>query len=60
MALISIVIITYNFEKIILECLESLETELDDIYEVIITDDGSNDKTLEFYVINGEKKIKIK
>lgn len=37
MALISIVIITYNFEKIILECLESLETELDDIYEVIIT-----------------------
>lgn len=28
MALISIVIITYNFEKIILECLESLETKL--------------------------------
>ena len=61
MALISIVIITYNFEKIILECLESLETELDDIYEVIITDDGSNDKTLELcYQWREKNKDKIR
>lgn len=44
---ISVVIPTYNFEKIILECLESLESELKDIYEIIISDDCSTDKTLE-------------
>lgn len=44
---ISVVIVTYNFEKIILECLKSLESELENIYEIIISDDCSIDKTLE-------------
>lgn len=45
--LVSIVVITYNFEKIIKECLESIEKQTYKNIEVIISDDGSKDKTLE-------------
>lgn len=43
----SIVVITYNFEKIILECLESIKNQSYKNFEIIISDDGSKDKTIE-------------
>ena len=43
----SIVIVTYNFEKIILECLNGIEKQTYRNFEVIITDDASEDKTVE-------------
>lgn len=56
---VSIVVVTYNFEKIILECLESLEENLEDIYEIIISDDCSKDKTLDL-CYKWRRKIKNK
>lgn len=43
---ISIVVITYNFENIILECLESIEKQNYREIEIIISDDCSSDNTL--------------
>ncbi|WP_293960504.1 glycosyltransferase [uncultured Fusobacterium sp.] len=43
----SIVVVTYNFEKIILECLDGIEKQTYKNFEVIISDDASKDKTVE-------------
>ncbi|WP_300343659.1 glycosyltransferase [Fusobacterium sp.] len=43
---ISIVVVTYNFEDIILECLRSIESQGYREIEVIISDDASKDNTL--------------
>lgn len=43
----SVVVTTYNFEKIILECLEGIEKQTYKNFEVIIADDASKDKTIE-------------
>ena len=43
----SIVVVTYNFENIILECLESIKNQTYKNFEVIISDDCSKDKTIE-------------
>lgn len=43
----TIVVITYNFEKIILRCLESIEQQTYKNFEVIISDDSSKDNTIE-------------
>lgn len=45
--LVSLVILTYNFENIIMECLNSLEKQTYKNVEVIIADDCSKDNTLE-------------
>lgn len=61
--LVSIVIVTYNFEKIILECLESVERQTYRNLEIIISDDCSKDETLkicENWKKINEKKFKIK
>lgn len=42
----SIVIITYNFEKIILGCLESIKKQTYKNFEIIISDDCSKDDTI--------------
>lgn len=42
----TIVVVTYNFENIILECLESIEKQTYKNFDVIITDDASIDNTL--------------
>lgn len=42
----SIVVITYNFEKIILECLESIKNQTYKEFEIIISDDCSKDDTI--------------
>lgn len=44
--LVSIIVITYNSEKTILETLESIKAQKYKNLEVIISDDGSRDKTL--------------
>ena len=44
---LSVIIPTYNEEKYILECLRSLDKQKSVLFEVIVVDDGSSDKTLE-------------
>ena len=44
---ISIIIPTYNEEKVIEECLNSLSGQTLNDFEVIVVDDGSTDRTLE-------------
>jgi len=45
--LISVIIPTYNEEKVIAECLSSLSSQSEKDFEIIIVDDGSTDKTSE-------------
>lgn len=44
---ISVIIPTYNEEKVLVECLDSLDKQTYKDFEVIVVDDGSNDKTWE-------------
>lgn len=54
--LVSIVIISYNAERYIIECLNSISRQLYDNIEVIVSDDCSDDNTLnlinEWYDLN--------
>lgn len=43
---VSVIIPTFNEEKIVLACLKSLEGQTLKNFEVIVVDDGSNDETL--------------
>jgi len=43
---VSVIIPTYNEENVIVKCLESLDGQTHDEYEVIVVDDGSTDNTL--------------
>lgn len=45
--LVSVIVVTYNFEEIILETLESIKNQTYKNIELIITDDNSTDKTVE-------------
>ena len=47
--LISIIIPVYNIEKYIANCLESVVSQTYNNIEVIVIDDGSNDKTGEIW-----------
>lgn len=62
--LVSVVVITYNSEKWILETLESIKNQTYKNLEIIITDDSSNDKTIEIskkWIKENEKRfIRIK
>jgi glycosyltransferase involved in cell wall biosynthesis len=53
---ISVIIPTYNEEKVILDCLESLGKQTYSNFEIIVVDDGSTDKTRE-YLKNTSKLI---
>ena len=44
---ISVIIPTYNEEKVLVECLSSLDKQTFKNFEVIVVDDGSSDKTWE-------------
>lgn len=61
--LVSIIMPTYNVEKYILECLESINNQTYQNYEVIIIDDNSSDSTLLLigeYIIDKKKFNLIK
>lgn len=45
--LISVVVVTYNFEEVVLETLESIKNQTYRDIELVITDDNSKDKTIE-------------
>lgn len=57
--MISVCMATYNGEKYIKEQLESILKQLNDDDEVIISDDGSKDKTLDIIKKIEDKRIKI-
>ncbi len=57
---VSIIVPVYNAEKTIFKCINSLtEQEFDDIYEIIIVDNGSTDRTINILNSFANKKIKI-
>lgn len=57
--MISVCIATYNGEKFIKEQLDSILCQLSNDDEVVISDDGSTDKTLEIIESYKDKRIKI-
>ena len=57
--MISVAIATFNGEKYIKEQLDSILKQLNDIDEVVISDDGSNDKTRDIINNYMDKRIKI-
>lgn len=58
---ISIIIPLYNVEEVILETLESIHEQTFDMYEVLLIDDGSTDKTIEMVTeyISDKPKISV-
>lgn len=55
--MISVCLTTHNGEKFILEQLQSILSQLCEIDEVVISDDGSTDRTLEIIRNLGDKRI---
>ncbi|MGL5459101.1 MAG: glycosyltransferase family 2 protein [Cetobacterium sp.] len=45
--LVSVVVVTYNFEEVIVETLESIKEQTYTRLELVITDDNSTDKTID-------------
>ncbi len=56
--MISVCLTTYNGEKYLLEQLQSILSQLSQDDEVIISDDGSTDKTLEIIEKIGDRRIR--
>lgn len=57
--MISVCVATYNGEKFIRKQLESILPQLSDVDEIIVSDDSSNDKTMEVVESFKDKRIKI-
>jgi glycosyltransferase involved in cell wall biosynthesis len=59
--IVSILTLTYNHEKFIAECIQSVQNQSFTDWELLIVDDGSTDKTVEiiqeFYKIDSRIKI---
>lgn len=55
--LVSVVIPTYNEEKDIVACLESVESQTYKRIEVLIVDDGSTDRTRE--IVQKYKRVRL-
>ncbi len=58
--LVSVAMATYNGEKYLVEQLDSILTQTHPIYEIIIVDDGSSDKTLDILNLYQNKFSNIK
>lgn len=56
---ISVAMATYNGEKYIKDQLESILEQLNDQDEIILSDDGSSDKTIDIVKSLNDKRIKI-
>jgi glycosyltransferase involved in cell wall biosynthesis len=56
---ISAVVPTYNREKTITRCLDSILSQTYPVYEVIVVDDGSQDKTLEIISSKYADRVRI-
>lgn len=56
---LSIIILTYNVEKVIVTCLDSVYQNLEKDWEVILIDNNSDDKTLELVKSKNYSQIKI-
>lgn len=57
--MISVCIATYNGERFIKEQLDSIVCQLSEDDEIIISDDGSSDKTLEIIDSYNDRRIKV-
>ena len=57
--MISVCLATYNGEKYIAEQLHSILIQLEENDEIIISDDGSKDRTLEVVEMIGDHRIKV-
>ncbi|MEJ2348084.1 MAG: glycosyltransferase family 2 protein [Patescibacteria group bacterium] len=57
---LSVIISVYNEEKVVLDCLNSLEEQNHPNFEVIIVDDGSSDDTLKILESFKPKNYKIR
>ena len=57
--MISVIIPTYNSERYIMDCLNSIFNSTYTNYEVIIVDDGSNDNTINLIKNIKNRNIKI-
>lgn len=56
---VSVVIPVYNREKFIKKCLDSVLDQTFNDYEIIIIDDGSDDKTIDIIELYASNKVKI-
>ncbi len=56
-ALVSVIIPTYNEERDIKHCLESLQQQIYKDFEIIVVDDGSSDKTRE--IVRAFKQVSL-
>lgn len=59
MPTVSVIIPSYNHEKFIKECIESVLSQTFQDFEIIITDDGSTDRTVEIIKSFGDPRIKL-
>lgn len=57
---ISIIVISYNSERTISETLKSIDNQIYRNFEVIISDDASNDRTIEIVQIWKKRNQNIK
>ena len=57
--LVSVCIATYNGERYIISQLQSVLAQLDSADEVIISDDGSTDKTVDLIRAFNDKRVKV-
>lgn len=59
MPTVSVIIPSYNHEKYIRQCIQSVLNQTFQDFEIIITDDGSSDRTVEFIEKFTDPRIKL-
>ena len=59
MPTISVIIPAYNAEKTIFETIDSIRKQTFEDFEIIVIDDGSEDKTLEIVESIADERIKL-